>query len=82
MTNFTLNQYMTQLQDILKLSISEKIQVVEAIWDSIAVEANTKNIEFNTATKTLFDERLKSHKHHPSAGSSWKDVKNRISKKI
>ncbi|MFW5760107.1 MAG: addiction module protein [Cyclobacteriaceae bacterium] len=72
---------MTQLmQDILKLSVPERILVVEAIWDSIA--ENDEQVELSAETKQLLDERLEAHKKNPEEGSSWDEVKARIKSKF
>ncbi|MCW3807166.1 addiction module protein [Plebeiibacterium marinum] len=68
------------MQDILKLSVSERILMVEAIWDSIA--DNSKNIEVSEETKQLLDDRLKEHNESKEEGASWIDVKKRIKKQL
>jgi putative addiction module component (TIGR02574 family) len=68
---------MTQImQDILKLSIPERIIMVEAIWDSIAEKE--EQIELSSETKQLLDERLDAHKMNPNEGLSWDEVNARI----
>jgi len=70
---------MTQImQDILKLSVPERIIIVESIWDSIA--ANEEQLEISTEAKHLLDQRLKAHIDKPKEGSSWSEVKGRIKK--
>jgi len=70
---------MTRLmKDILKLSILERILMVEAIWDSIA--ENDEKLELTDEVKELLDSRIEAHKNNPSDGSSWEDVKERIKK--
>ncbi|NOQ27326.1 MAG: hypothetical protein GQ564_18345 [Bacteroidales bacterium] len=72
---------MTQMmKDILKLSIPERILMVEAIWDSIA--ENEDKLELTSETKQLLDERLAAHENNPTEGSSWEDVKARIKSQI
>jgi len=72
---------MTQLmQDILKLSLSERILIVEAIWDSISEKEG--DIDLSQDTMTLLDERLTSHERNPDEGSSWDDVKNRLTNQL
>ena len=68
------------MQDILKLSVSERILMVEAIWDSIA--ENEENLEITEETKQLLDERLEAHSKNPEEGSDWAEVKARIKKKF
>ncbi|MDP2339156.1 MAG: addiction module protein [Bacteroidota bacterium] len=68
---------MTQiLQDILKLSVSERILMVEAIWDSIPEDEGT--VELSDETKQLLDDRLLTHLNNPTEGSTWEEVKSRI----
>jgi putative addiction module component (TIGR02574 family) len=68
------------LQDILKLSVSERIIMVEAIWDSIA--ENHEQVELTSETKQLLDDRLEVHKNNPDQGSSWNEAKARIKKQF
>jgi len=72
---------MTQLmKDILKMSVPERIIMVEAIWDSIA--ENDNQVELSEDTKQLLDDRLDAHKKNPNDGSSWDEVKARIKNKF
>jgi putative addiction module component (TIGR02574 family) len=66
----------SMMQDILKLSVSERILMVEAIWDSIAEK--DENLELTDDIKELLDSRIEAHKNNPNDGSSWDDVKARI----
>lgn len=68
------------MQDILKLSIPERIQMVEAIWDSI--EDKGEQLGVSSETIQLLDERLDAHVNNPSEGSTWNDVKARIQKQF
>lgn len=68
---------MTQiLNDILKLSESERILMAEAIWDSIA--SKDKEFELTDDLKELLDQRLAEHEKNPATGSTWEEVKARI----
>jgi putative addiction module component (TIGR02574 family) len=64
------------MQDILKLSVSERILMVEAIWDSIA--ENGEKLALTKEVKQLLDGRIEAHKNNPNEGSSWDDAKARI----
>jgi len=68
-----------KLQEILKLTVSERLQLLEAIWDSIASEANS--IELSDEHKRILDEELAAYEKDPNSGSSWEEVKNRIRSK-
>jgi len=72
----------TQLSDILKLSVSERILWAEALWNSIAVEKKySEKIEISSEHKKMLDKELLSYHKNPKAGSSWKEVKERVRRK-
>lgn len=72
---------MTQiLQDILKLSVPERILMVEAIWDSISEKDD--QVELSSESKQILDDRLESHRSNPKEGSSWSEVKARIKEQL
>jgi putative addiction module component (TIGR02574 family) len=62
--------------DSLTLSIPERIQLVEDIWDTIAAEA--QSIELTEDEKRIIDERLEAYHRNPDLGSPWEDVYKRI----
>jgi len=62
--------------DTLNLSIPERIQLVEDIWDTIAARAD--QVELTEEEKKLVDERLKMYHQNPNLGSPWEDIFNRI----
>ena len=63
--------------ETLDLPISERIQLVAEIWDSIA--EFPEKIELTPATRKLLAKRLAAYRANPDAGSPWQDVKSRIS---
>ncbi|MBI4334867.1 MAG: addiction module protein [Chloroflexi bacterium] len=62
--------------DTLDLSIPERIQLVEDIWDTIAAEAEL--VELTEEEKKVIDERLEAYHQNPNLGSPWEDVFKRI----
>lgn len=62
--------------DALALSIPERIQLVEDIWDTIATEPEA--IELTEKDKKIIDERLEDYHRNPDLGSPWEDVYKRI----
>lgn len=62
--------------DALKLSIPERIQLVEDIWDTIA--ENVEAVELTEKEKKIIDERLEAFHGNPDLGSPWEDVYKRI----
>lgn len=62
-----------------RLSLAERILLVEEIWDSIADESEA--CEVLQSHKDELDRRLAAHHADPRAGSRWKDVKKRLKKR-
>ena len=62
--------------DTIELSIPERIQLVEDIWDTIATEAEA--IELTEDEKRIIDERLEAYHKNPDLGSPWEDVYKRL----
>ena len=61
-----------------RLSLAERILLVEEIWDSIAAEADA--LEVPQSHEDELDRRLTAHEADPHSGSSWEDVKTRLQK--
>ncbi|NKQ38811.1 MAG: addiction module protein [Methanosarcinales archaeon] len=62
--------------DTLNLSIPERIQLVEDIWDTVAEEIDS--VELTEKEKNMIDERLVAYYQNPDLGSPWKNVYKRI----
>ena len=62
--------------DFLKLSLAERIQLVEDIWDSIfeCPEA----VPLTEEQKVELEKRLETYHLNPQAGSPWTVVRERI----
>lgn len=71
-------QRITDIKDILKLSINERIHLVQTIWDSIAID--TEVSEISDEHKNILDERLEAHKNNPNDVVSWAKVKKSVKK--
>lgn len=67
------------LDDILRLSVSERILMIEAIWDSIA--KNDEHLELSVEIKQMLEDRLENHRKYPHEGYDWNEVKARIKNK-
>jgi putative addiction module component (TIGR02574 family) len=62
--------------DLFSLSIPERIQLVEDIWDSIAV--HPEMVGLTQDIKGELDIRLAEHEKHPDDVSSWDEVRSRL----
>jgi len=70
---------MARASDIVELSVAERIQMVEDIWDSIA--AVPEAVPLSEDQKKELDRRLEAYHLSPDAGSPWNEVKQRILKR-
>lgn len=62
------------LSEVLKLSIAERILLVEEIWDSIAEFPEA--VELTPDQKKELDKRLLSYQENPEEIYSWDEVKS------
>lgn len=62
--------------EILKLSVSERILLVEDIWDSIAEAPD--EISLTKAQEQELDARLDAYHKNPTEGSPWAMVRERV----
>ena len=68
----------TQLSEILQLSVAERIQLVEDIWDSIATVPDAVSLTEEQHAK--LERRLGAYQANPSEGILWNDLKNKLRK--
>jgi putative addiction module component (TIGR02574 family) len=62
--------------DVLSLSVPERIQLVEDIWDSIA--ELPEEVGLTAEQKAELDRRLDAYHRNPDEGSPWGMVRERI----
>ncbi|MEA5625363.1 addiction module protein [Nostoc sp. UHCC 0251] len=62
--------------DISELSVSERIQLAEDLWDSILTTPD--EVPLNDEQKQELDRRLEMHSQGPNRGSTWQSVKQRL----
>ena len=67
------------LQSALKLSKSERILLVEQIWDSLAREQQAPDL--TPAQRKEINRRLARLSRTGPLGSSWEDVKQRLKRR-
>jgi putative addiction module component (TIGR02574 family) len=69
----------TQLEQLLNLSVEERIQLVEAIWDSIADRPDS--LPVTEPQRAELDRRLAAHLKDPGATRSWPQVLDELKRK-
>jgi len=67
----------TQLDELLRLSVEERIQLIEALWDSVSPET----LPISDAQREELDRRLAEHRKDPAAGRSWPEVRDSLGRK-
>ena len=66
------------LEDAKTLSVAERIELAEAIWDTVAEDAGIEILPVSEAHRQELDRRLEDLDENPSAGSSWEEVRSRL----
>ena len=61
--------------DFSKLSVAERIQLAEDLWDSIPESVDNA---LTDAQKAELDRRLEDLEQHPDAGEPWEVVRARL----
>ena len=68
----------TQVAGILELSVAERIQIVEEIWDSIAAEK--EKFPLTDEIRTELDRRTQAYDESPDEGVTWSVLKERLTR--
>jgi putative addiction module component (TIGR02574 family) len=63
-----------------RLSVEERLALVEDLWDSIAGESAATSL--NDAQRAELDRRLADHKANPNDVVAWEDVKVSITTRL
>ncbi len=65
-------------KDVLALSVAERIQLVEDIWDTITTSGET--VPLSNVLREELDRRVEDHRLHPDSGTDWESLKRRLGK--
>jgi putative addiction module component (TIGR02574 family) len=68
------------VENIKKLSVAERILIVEDIWDSII--SSHEDFPISDEQKKELDLRLEAYYKNPNEGKSWEEVKKNIQSQI
>ena len=66
------------IADIVQLDVSERIELVQDIWDSVA--AVPEAVPLTDAQRQELERRLAEYRRNPESGSPWDEVKGRITR--
>ena len=64
------------IKDVLTLSVAERIQLVEDIWDTIT--ASEETFPLSDSLREELDRRVEDHRLHPDSGTDWEILKRRL----
>ena len=64
------------IDEIKKLSVPERIQLVTEIWESIA--AVPEDVPVSDAQREELRRRVQAYRDNPSDGVPWEEVKSRM----
>jgi putative addiction module component (TIGR02574 family) len=62
--------------DISQLSVAERIQLAEDLWDSVLEQQ--EELLLSEAQQQELERRLENYQKNSASGSSWEEVKKRL----
>lgn len=66
--------------ELLKLSVPERIQLAEDLWDSIAAEPEA--LPLTDAQRSEVERRLAGHDHDLASAVPWEEVRERLRQRL
>ncbi len=67
------------LEEIVRLPVEQRLQIAEAIWDSIRTAPDA--VPLTEAQREELERRLKASRDDPDAGADWETVLKRVRKR-
>ena len=68
-------------EQLRQLSVSERLQLVEDLWDTIAADAPDDAFPVTPELAAELERRLAEHQADPAAARPWDEVYARLSKR-
>jgi putative addiction module component (TIGR02574 family) len=69
----------TVLKRALSLSVADRLQLIEELWDSLGVTPEA--IPVTDAQRKELTRRRRAHARNPSAAKSWKEVRAKLERR-
>ncbi|HKT40427.1 MAG TPA: addiction module protein [Ktedonobacterales bacterium] len=66
------------LDELLKLPVTERIDLAMALWDSIAEPDLQANLPLTPEQEAELDRRLEEHRRNPGSAIPWEEVQRRL----
>jgi putative addiction module component (TIGR02574 family) len=67
-------------EKVFALPVREKLLLVQALWDSIAADAD--DVKLSDDEGKLLDERVKAYRRNPAAAQPWNAIRRRALSKL
>lgn len=68
------------MREIGRLSVRERVRLVQDIWDSI--QPTAEELPLTDEEKEIIDERLAEHRRDPSGAVPWEEARQRLRSKL
>ena len=68
----------TAIDELSKLPLPKRLEIVEKLWDSIAADA--ERLPVTAAQAEELDRRLAAHESNPGEGATWEEIHDRLRK--
>lgn len=68
----------TASDELAKLPLPERLEIVERLWDSIAADPEALPVTAKQAEE--LDRRLAAHESNPGEGLTWEEIRDRLRK--
>lgn len=66
------------LAELLKLSIADRLELVQELWDSIATDCEREPYPLSDEQRQDLERRLAEADADPTGGTPWQEVRERI----
>lgn len=65
--------------ELLSLDVATRLELIEALWDSIADDpASVAKLPLTADEREMLDQRLREHREDPEAARPWAEVRAAI----
>jgi putative addiction module component (TIGR02574 family) len=65
-------------EELLKLSVAERLELVQELWDSIAADCEREPYPLIDEQRQDLERRLAEADAEPAGGAPWQEVRERI----
>jgi len=68
----------TLREALFKLSVAERMELIEELWDSITAEREGEPWPLTDAQRKDLEQRVRELDEHPERARSWEEVRKRL----